>query len=1235
VHDDLERRLAALSPRQRELLERRMPRPLDPVRPAAIPRRIGGGALAPASFAQQRLWVLHRIDPESRAYHIPAVVRLHGVLSVRALTAALARVIARHEILRTRLIDINGEAMQAIDAPGNVMLPVIDLSGLVASAAREASLARVLRRAAAEPFDLSRGPLLRVCLVREDAATHVLGVTMHHVVSDGWSAGVFIREWAALYEACVRAEAGEGSRAGDGGKAGKAGKAGALSSSTFPKRNAHAALSGATPHAVPESPELSQLSELPRVPELPELPALPVQYADFAVWQREWLSGAWLETALHYWRTRLTGAPDRIALPVDRARPARQSYRGAHCPVEMSAELWTRVRELSHREGVTPFMTALASVAVLLSRYSGQTDLVIGTPIANREQRELEPLIGCFANTLALRIDLSGDPPFTEMLRRVKALCLDAYAHQALPFERLVEELGPARDLSQSPLVQVLFAWQQDDHISAPASASRGPRWEGLAPPLQAAKFELSVLVTERADGLSGVFEYATDLFEADTITRWTGHWRTLLAGAVRTPSTRLSALPLLDAAEEAQVRTAWQGAAAELCSAPWIDLADGLAWAATQWPDAEAVRGDDGVGWSYRALHAEAARLAQVLRQCGVGPEVRVGVQLERSVALVVTLLAVLKAGGAYVPLEPAQPLARRTAMATDAAVQVVVTTGDAPTPVGPWRTLRLDADAAWIAQQPADDPPRHVHPDTAAYVIFTSGSTGRPKGAINTHAGVGNRLRWMQAAYQLTPGDRVVQKTPYGFDVSVWEFFWPLLTGATLVVAAPDGHRDSRYLVDLFAREAVTTAHFVPSMLAAWLEEPDVARAHALRQVFVSGEALPVAVQRRFEERLPHVALHNLYGPTEAAVDVTAWRCVPARPGVMDERVPLGRPITATQIYVVERGGALAPIGIPGELWIGGVQVARGYAGEPARTAERFVPDPFGVTPGARAYRTGDLGRWRADGQLDYLGRLDHQVKIRGQRIELGEIEAALRAVPGIQAAAVIAETSTSGAAARLIAYYVAAASQSSDANDETSSAAFAVASGATSGTASGAASRAASGAQSREPAHHGPAAAEDHERRASYTSSRPAPITEASLRQALREQLPDAMIPARFVRLAELPLTSNGKLDRRALPSPTAPPDDQTEYVAPRTPTEEMLAAIWADLLQLDRIGIHDNFFTSGGDSILAMRVVARANESGLQLTPRDLFQYQTIADLADAAPAHHESSVEERHAAVAPR
>jgi amino acid adenylation domain-containing protein len=1180
VHDDLERRLAALSPRQRELLERRMARPLDPVRPAAIPRRAGGGAFAPASFAQQRLWVLHRIDPESRAYHIPAVVRLHGPLSVRALTEALARVIARHEILRTRLIDVDGEAMQAIDPPGGVTLPMIDLSGIVpaariASAAREALVARVLRAAAAEPFDVSRGPLLRVCLVREDAETHVLGVTMHHVASDGWSAGVLIREWAALYDACVREEAGA-------------------------------------------------------LPPLPVLPDLPVQYADFAAWQRDWLSGARLQTALDYWRTRLTGAPDRIALPADHQRPARQSYRGAHYPVEMPAELWARVRELGHREGVTPFMTALASLAILLSRYSGQTDLVIGTPIANREQRELEPLIGCFANTLALRIDLSGDPPFTEMLRRVKALCLDAYAHQALPFERLVEELRPTRDLSQSPLVQVVFAWQQDDHISSAASTSGGPRWEGLAPPLQAAKFELSVLVTERADGLSGVFEYATDLFEAKTIARWVGHWRTLLTGAVAAPSTRLSALPLLDAAEEAQVRTAWQGPAAGAvpmpapwislanglasgvtqgpeaqARAPWIDLADGLAWAAAQWREADAVRGDDGVVWSYRALHAEAARLAQVLRQCGVGPEVRVGVQLERSVALVVTLLAVLKAGGAYVPLEPAQPLARRAAMATDATVQVVVTTGDAAAPTGPWRTLRLDADAAWIAQQPTDDPPRHVHPETAAYVIFTSGSTGRPKGAINTHAGVGNRLRWMQAAYQLTPGDRVVQKTPYGFDVSVWEFFWPLLTGATLVVAAPDGHRDSRYLVDLFAREGVTTAHFVPSMLAAWLDEPDVARAHALRQVFVSGEALPVAVQRRFEERLPHVALHNLYGPTEAAVDVTAWRCIP---GGTDERVPLGRPITATQIYVVERGGgALAPIGVPGELWIGGVQVARGYAGEPARTAERFVPDPFGARSGARAYRTGDLGRWRADGQLDYLGRLDHQVKIRGQRIELGEIEAALRAVPGIHAAVVIAETPASGAA-RLIAYYVAAASRPSD-----DSMAFGDVHGAASGEGAGAAIT---------DAASGPA-------------SGAVLITEASLRQALREQLPEAMIPARFISLAALPLTSNGKLDRRALPSPAPARDDQAAYVAPRTAIEEMLAAIWADLLQIDRIGIHDNFFTSGGDSILAMRVVARANESGLHLTPRDLFQYQTIADLAEAAPVHHESSVEERHAAVAPR
>ena len=902
-----------------------------------------GEGPAPLSFAQQRLWFLAQLDAASPAYNLPAAVRLRGSLDVAALERALAGLVRRHESLRTRFPLAGGEPAQVVEDSAVFCLPCADLRPLGTRVDAEAR--RLAAEEGARPFDLQNGPVVRALLLRLADREHQLIVTMHHIVSDGWSLGVFIRELTAL----------------------------------------HAGL---------------------------PLPALPVRYRDFAVWQRTRLSGETLERSLAFWRSELDGLPPGLDLPTDRPRPPVQTSHGAVRPFALDAATTSRLRGLARAEGATLFMVLLAVFQALLARWSGQEDLAVGTPIAGRTRIELEGLIGFFVNTLVLRGDLSNDPELRTLVDRTRERFLAAQAHQELPFEKLVEELRPERNLARSPFFQVLLVLQ-----NAPRAPLALP---GLAVASEAvetgtAKFEIQLTLEEADGGLTGSLDFNRDLFDAATMDRLLGHYAALLAEAGADPGRRAGDLPILSRAESQQLQE-WNATAVAWPAETTLPAL--FAAQADRTPDRIAVR-FEGESLTYRELDARSSRLAWRLRRLGVGPDVVVAVALERSLELIVSLYAVHKAGGAYLPLDRSHPDDRLSQMLADSGAPVVLTLAlDRDRFADRAAVVCLDAEAEALAAESAVRPPLEITGDHLAYVIFTSGSTGAPKGAMNTHAAISNRILWMQAAYRLGERDRVLQKTPYTFDVSVWEFFWPLVVGARLVVARPEGHRDPSYLLRTLIEEGITVLHFVPSMLQVFLGEPGIERAGGVRQVMASGEALPADLARRFFEHLPAARLHNLYGPTEAAVDVTAWICAPGSP---EPVVPIGRPIANLEIRILDRLARPVPVGAPGELCIGGIGLARGYLSQPRLTADRFVPDPQALRPGERLYRTGDLARWRIDGHLEYLGRLDHQVKIRGMRIEPGEIEAVLDTFPAVREAAVLAREDRPGDR-RLVAYLVA---------------------------------------------------------------------------------------------------------------------------------------------------------------------------------------------------------------------
>lgn len=1031
--------------------------------------------------AQERLWFLAQLAPDNPFYNIPTALRLRGPLHIPALQAGLAAILRRHEALRTCIPAVDGQPMPRLAAPGLLPLPIHDLTHLPAPA-REAAAEQAARAEAARPFELAADLPVRTALVRLDPQHHIFLLTLHHIAADGWSVDVFLRELAAGYTTALQGRP-------------------------------------------------------------VDLGALPIQYSDYAAWHRTVLAGPSLDDSLAYWAAHLAGPRATLDLPTARPRPPVQSYRGAVETQVLPPALAAAVRDLARREQVTPFMTTLAAFQTLVLRYTGQTDLILGTPSANRSHPALVGLIGFFTNTLLLRTDLEGNPTFHELLGRVRAVAQEAYSHADVPFDKLVDICRPERDLSRNPLCNLLFAWQ--DRVQLPHFA--GLAVEPLRTDSSTAQFDSTWTVEDDPAGLRVSVQYATDIFDGPTVRQMLGHYARVLEAAVAAPDTHLADLPLLAPSEYRQVVQDWNTTqVAPLWTGTLPEL---FAAQVARTPDAPAVLFEDEV-LSYSELDARATQLAHYLRARGVGPEVLVALCAERSPHLVVGLLGILKAGGAYVPLDPDYPAERLAFMLADSQAALLLTQAGLrdrlPTATPP--VVYLDSDWPQIAAPPAPAPLAPPAPDHLAYMIYTSGSTGQPKGALNTHRGIVNRLWWMQDAYQLTAADRVLQKTPFSFDVSVWEFFWPLLTGAGLVLARPQGHRDPAYLSAVIERAGVTTLHFVPSMLRVFLDSGDPRACRAVRQVICSGEALSFELQERFFARLPGVALYNLYGPTEAAVDVSAWACRPGDPAGI---VPIGTPIANIQLYVLDAHLAPVPVGVPGQLYIAGVGLGRGYHHRPALTAARFIPNPFSATPGARMYATGDLTRWRPDGSIEYLGRTDDQVKVRGFRIELGEIAATLERHPAVRQAVVVARPGVAGEP-HLVAYLV---------------------------TADGAA------------------------------------LPGDILRAWLGAQVPDHLVPAAFVCLAALPLNASGKVDRKALPDPgPARPELTSTFVAPRTPAEATLATIWQDVLGLAQVGIDDNYFALGGDSLRSIQVLARAQAAGLSLALPQLFQQQTIRSLA---------------------
>jgi amino acid adenylation domain-containing protein len=1058
----------------------------------------------PTSYSQQRLWFIDQLEPNNPAYHIFDVINFTGALDVDALRRSLEEMARRHESLRTTFSSNDGQPVQVVSPPSrSFSLSRVDLSRF-SETERQAELQRLSTEEASGAFDLERGPLWRTMLARLSGEEHVLLLTMHHIISDAWSMQLLTGELETLYEAYRQGE---------------------------------------------ESP----------------LEELPIQYADFAVWQREWLQGDELERQLKYWRERLAGAPEVLELPTDKPRPSVLSPSGANQPLSISKRLTERLKLLSQGEGATLFMTLLAAFKTLLHCYAGQDDIVVGSPVANRGRQELESLIGFFTNTLALRTDMSGDPSFRELLGRVKEICLGAYAHQDLPFEKLVEELEPERSLSHAPLVQVMFQLLNNsaaalEETTAQSLAAEESAHDEMGFESATVISEIGIDLFESDGGLAGRIEYSTDLFEHESVRRMMRHWLTLLEAIAEDPERRLSELPLMSEAERRRLLFDWNSTAREYSAQQCLH----------QLFEAQAERDPlaiavvfEGEQLSYGELNLRANKLARFLRRLGVGPEVSVAFCFERCVEALVAVLGILKAGGVCVGVDPEYPEERVAFMLGDSATQLILTQQkfSSRLPESSVRVVCVDAEWERIAREPRENLESEADAENAAFVIYTSGSTGRSKGVTLNHRGLANRILWGQEAQPLGVDDCVLQHFSYCFDFAVWEIFTALIAGARLALARPGGQQDAAYLASLIAEQRVTVAGFVPSMLDLLLDEPGIARCDSLRRIFCGGEALTVELQERCLSRLG-AELQNTYGPTEASIDVTFWVC--GREGEQrDEQrsegrktVPIGEPIANTQLYLLDRRSQPVPVGVPGELHIGGHSLARGYLNHPALTAEKFIPNPFSAEAGARLYKTGDLARYLSSGAIEFIGRLDQQLKIRGFRVEPGEIEAALAHHPSVREALVMARDRAPDGK-QLVAYLVA--------NPD--------------------------------------GAALNGE-------------LQGELRRFLKERLPDYMIPSAFVRLEAWPLLPNGKVDRRALPDPLEERfGAEAMYVAPQTELERTIAGIWQELFGLELISVESNFFELGGHSLIMVRVHSRLREALSREVPLiDLFRYPTIGSLA---------------------
>jgi len=1048
-------------------------------------------APTPLSYAQERLWIMSQLEPDNPIYNVAGAIRFDGPLRADALEQALTEVVRRHEILRSRFVTADSQPRQQVLQDADLPLELLDLS-THAESEKTSAFERHAQSFIRRPFRLAEQAPIRILLATLKVQQHILLLTLHHMVSDRWSVGVLMQEVAALYQAFGNGQ---------------------------------------------PSP----------------LPALSIQYADYCVWQRR--RQAHWDRQLEYWQHKLAGVPPLLELPTDQPRSPLASYRGDVHGFELSSDLTRQLKPLAQQHNATLFMVMAAAFSTLLYRYSGSRDFCIGYPVAGRNRTQTANLIGFFVNTLVLRCRIDGETRFTDWLAQLREQALQDQAHQELAFGQLLAALNPPRNPSHAPVFQVMLAVQNvptADFRMADLAVTPLTMVNGIS------QFDLTLFVDEQDGRLLCSFEYSVDLFDAATIERMAGHLQTLLAQATVKPKSPVRHLEMLPTGQHRQLTEDFNATCRDYSRQPGLIHALFEAQVGKS-PDAVALRFEEK-SFRYAELNAKSNQLAHYLIERNVGPEVRVGICLQRSPEMVIALLGILKAGGAYVPIDPDYPSERLQFMLADCAPKLLISQSRflgvlSGLTVSESRPLLLD-DAetmAAIAAQPTANPDPSalgLTPGHLAYAIYTSGSTGQPKGAMNQHDAVVNRLLWAQGEYRMTAADRVMQKTPFSFDVSVWEFFLPLLAGAELVLARPKGHQEPEYLQDLIEAAEITVLHFVPSMLQAFLARLEAPKCRSLRQVLCSGEALPPSLQTRFHDALPGVALHNLYGPTEAAIDVTAWRC---RADATSATVPIGRPVANTRISILDACLQPVPIGIAGEIYIGGLAVGRGYLNRPSLTAERFVPDPF--TVGGRMYRTGDLGRWLVDGSIEYLGRNDFQVKIRGFRIELGEIESRLCACAGVKEAVVVARSDTHGDK-RLVAY---------------------------------------------------------------LTHELGAELSLAALRSQLAATLPDYMLPSAFVPLQVLPLNANGKLDRAALPAPEEGTLLAREYQAPQGEIETALAEIWRDLLELHRVGRQDHFFELGGHSLLALTLAERLHQRGWGLPAREVFAHPVLADLAAAIAA----------------
>lgn len=1036
---------------------------------------------APLSFAEQRLWFLYQLEGENSTYNIPFALLLNGNLNKAALEGAIAEILRRHEVLRTRFQVVNDTPVRVIDPEITVSLKVVDLQDLP-EAEQLTTVKRLVTIEAEKPFDLAKEPLVRVHLWRVSSQSHVLLINMHHIVSDGWSMGIFTQELSALYKAFLSGE---------------------------------------------PSP----------------LPELPIQYTDFAVWQRQWLTGEVLEKQLDYWKQQLAGAPEVLALPIDRPRQAVQAFRGATVSFLLPLSLSEALKALSKRTGVSLFMTLYAAFVTLLYRYTGSDDIVVGTPIANRNRPEIEGLIGFFINRLVLRTSLSGNPSFEDLLSRVRDVALGAYAHQDVPFEKLVEELQPARDLSYAPLVQVIFALNEP----MPQIQMAGLTVSPLAVETATAKFDLILSLENTATGLIGQWEYNSDLFDAPTIARMTGHFQTLLEGIVSNPTRRLSDLPLLRELEQQQLLVEWNNTFAAF---PTVCVHQRFEAVVELTPDAIAVVFEDKQ-LTYRELNQRANQLAHYLRTLGVERKVIVGICVERSLEMVVSLLGILKAGGAYLPLDPALPQESLTFRLIDAQVPILLTQKgllkreDAQVQT----VLYLDADWELIAQESDANPNSEVTPDNLAYVLYTSGSTGQPKGVAIEHRQILNYLHAILDKLQLPTGASFATVSTFAADLGNTAIFPALCTGGYLHIVSQERVTDPKALGDYFQRHPIDCLKITPAHLATLLAS-NASDSILPRQCLVlGGEAASWDLIEKIQQYAPNCRILNHYGPTETTVGVLTYPVSSKQVNYNSKTVPIGRPIANTQVYILDRHQQPVPIGVPGELHIGGASLARGYLNRPDLTDEKFI-NPFNDKINTRLYKTGDLARYLRDGNIEFLGRIDNQVKIRGFRIELGEIEAVLSQHLEVRETVVLAWENQPDNK-QLVAYVV--------------------------------------------PNHKPPATSE--------------------LRHFLQQKLPDYMVPGAFVMLSSLPLTPNGKVDRRALKAPDTSLRDSIGFVPPRDTFEQQLQLLWSEVLKLPTVGVKDNFFTLGGHSLLAVLLMAQISRHfGKNLPIATLFSSPTIEQLA---------------------